>query len=134
MCQGPPRIGMMLALLVSACATATSRPNVLTKVAERFPGVDLANVKDMQALAKAIHARMLPADCDVEVEVESAGQAAAVVAILEERCSDDSVQARRTIIDFSRNAGGAYDAVNAEEEWRCWPKRGHTDFGTGPCL
>jgi hypothetical protein len=47
--------------------------------------------------------------------------------------TDDSVRGRRLDITLERNPDESWRITNARASWRCWPGRGHDDFGTTPC-
>jgi hypothetical protein len=46
---------------------------------------------------------------------------------------DDSVRARRYVLDLSRDDDGDWSLESALATQRCWPRRGHQGFAPTPC-
>jgi hypothetical protein len=46
---------------------------------------------------------------------------------------DDSVRGERFDLSLERVADETWRVTAAKASWRCWPERGHEDFGTVPC-
>ena len=46
---------------------------------------------------------------------------------------DDSVRARRYVLDLVRDDDGRWTVVSALATQRCWPRRGHQGYAPTPC-
>ena len=71
---------------------------------------------------------------DVTVEVLSEGDTEAVALVTAAGLFDDSVRDERLRLLYARDGFGTWELAEAGRQVRCWPGRGHEDWGTEPCL
>ncbi len=72
------------------------------------------------------------------VEIESPGGAEGGtvldVTVTDDGLMDDSVRGEKRVYKLEVGSNGVWKVVSGSKTWRCWEGRGHTGWGTKPCL
>lgn len=124
-----PAAAAILSLLAGCSASAGAAPDyrALPLPAETFAVPQGVFASALEGFPEGREGRQ-----ELELEVSKREDGAYVVILTRTGFLDDSVEGDQRRAVLTREESG-WRAVELGERWRCWPDRGHTDWGTTPC-
>lgn len=69
----------------------------------------------------------------IEICEKKIGQDHTIVTLIHDNLLDDSQKAVKYVMELKKT-NDQWTVVSIKTNWKCWPKRGHTDWGTDLCL
>lgn len=90
------------------------------------------NIKTPIELIKYYYGE-IDADQDIEISVEQLEEDQYEIILIQENIKDDSIAGMK-IIMIAKRDNDLWTVQDIQRAWKCWEGRGHSQYGTQPCI